>query len=95
MRLRSFIVATLIAVAGCSQFPELEASVTDETRDAPYPKLVPLETLQARIGDERITPEMGQTVQVRATRLKSRAARLRRTIIDDSTRSRMRNGVDT
>lgn len=92
--MRPWIAIVLIcAVTACSQFPELDASVSEETRDAPYPELVPLEGLQARISDTSITPEMRGGIEGRVARLRARAARLKRTVIDTDTRARMRAGV--
>lgn len=63
------------ALAACSQFPELDASVSDQTRRAPYPDLVPLDTLTARIGEYRITSDMSDATLARAANLKSQTGR--------------------
>jgi len=83
----------LTVLAGCSQFPEVDDTVSDETQDVAYPDLVPLDSLKARLSDPRITPDMAPTLEARIARLKWRAARLRGTIIDADTRRRMRDGV--
>lgn len=92
---RSLALALIagLTAAGCAQFPELDATLTDEARAAPYPDLVPLEGLQARIGSTRIDPGTAPAVQARIAALKSRASRLRGTVIDDATRTRMQAGV--
>lgn len=61
------------ALAACSQFPELDASVDEQIRDAPYPDLVPVESLTARIGEDRITPGLADAVEGRASGLKARS----------------------
>ncbi|MDX1785773.1 hypothetical protein [Roseovarius sp. ZX-A-9] len=89
----SITMILVAALSACSQFPELDAVVSDDIRDAPYPDLVPLDTLDIRTGPGRITPGTAQTVEARVARLKARAARLRRTVIDGDTRARMRDGI--
>lgn len=79
---------------GCTQFPQLDATISDTTRRAPYPDLVPLEGLRARIDGTRIAPDTAESVTTRADRLRARAARLRGPVIDAPTRVRMRKGVE-
>ncbi|QIE47461.1 hypothetical protein G5B38_06380 [Pseudohalocynthiibacter aestuariivivens] len=88
-----YALILMAALASCSQFPELDAAVSDDIRDAPYPDLVPLDTLDIRTGTGRIAPDAAQTMESRVARLKSRAARLRRTVIDQDTRARMQGGI--
>ena len=78
---------------GCTPFPDLDDTITDEARRAPYPALVPLDSLQERIGGTRIEPGTAQSVTARADRLRARAARLDGAVIDSGTRARMRAGV--
>lgn len=60
------------ALAACSQFPDLDAAIDAETRAAPYPDLVPLETLDARMGGFRITPDGSDAIAARADGLEAR-----------------------
>lgn len=80
-------------VSGCAQFPELEARVSDTVRAQPFPDLVPLDGLQARLDSTQITPETGPAVEARVAQLKARAARLRGAVIDAPTRARIKAGV--
>lgn len=91
----AFTTALALAgiVSGCAQFPELDASVSDTVRAQPFPDLVPLDGLQARLESTQITPESGPAVEARVTRLKARAARLRGAVIDAPTRARIKAGV--
>jgi len=82
-----------IALAACSQFPELEQDAALGARDAPYPDLVPAETLRAQVGDAKITAESRTALEARIDRLRRRAARLKGTIVDGGTRARMSQGV--
>lgn len=64
------------SLAACAQFPELDATQTPGVANAPYPALVPLDSLLT--GPEpRATIEMVGRVEARAANLKARAARLK------------------
>ncbi|MCQ0092082.1 hypothetical protein [Roseovarius sp. M141] len=95
----SFALALIAALGagsllpGCAQFPQLDATLTDQSRRAPYPDLVPLSGLQARINDTDTNAGAAPAIEARIARLKSRAARLRGTVIDSDTRTRMQAGV--
>lgn len=83
----------ILALAGCTQFPELDSRTADIDPRAPFPALVPLEPLLAQAGDTRIDDESEARVAARVAALNARAERLRRTIIDSDTRDRMDRGV--
>lgn len=80
-------------VAACTQFPDLDGALSDTARDAPYPDLLPVEELNARITSPRITPETTAGITARVAALKARAANLRGSVIDSPTRERMSIGV--
>lgn len=82
----SLILFLVAALSACSQFPELDATVSDDARDAPFPDLVPIESLTARIGQDRITPDMPGTVEARAEGLRSQAGRRTATAAPDPAR---------
>ncbi|WP_370211532.1 hypothetical protein [Roseovarius sp.] len=84
----------VFGVSGCTQFPEVHASVSDEMANKPYPDLVPIHTLRARIDSPTLTPQNADAVAARADALRSRAAALkRREAVDAQTRARMERGV--
>jgi hypothetical protein len=83
----------LAVMAACTRFPDLESVVAPEVRAAPYPALVPIEPLLAGLTAEQITPEVEAGLAGRMAALQARAARLRKTVVDDTTRDRMRQGV--
>jgi len=94
MRALPLALAALLAVTGCSQFPEVDASVSDATQHAAYPELVPLETLRARMDAPTLSPTAAASFDARVARLKARAAGLKRqSVVDDATHGRMRDGV--
>ncbi len=89
----ALVLIAALGAAGCTQFPQLDATLTDESRRAPYPDLVPLSGLQARIDGTRIDPGTAPAIEARIDGLKSRATALSGTVIDSDTRARMQQGV--
>lgn len=87
------LVATLLC-AGCTQFPDLDARLSAEARAAPYPALVPLEQITARDQPSRITTEQDTVMAARIAALRLRAAGLRGSVLDGSSRARLQAGVE-
>lgn len=85
----------MLALAGCSDQPDLDTTIDDSVRAAPYPDLVPLEPLLATTGPRRDETDKPETDLVaRRDRLQQRAQRLRGgAVVDTGTRTRMRTGV--
>jgi hypothetical protein len=99
-RMRRTLALAVIAALGagslpaaCTRFPDLDATLSDAARASPYPDLVPLSSLQARIGGTNTDPGTLPAIEARIAGLKSRAARLRGTVIDGATRARMQAGI--
>lgn len=92
--MRTILTCTcLAALISCTQFPDLDNTVDKSVSKISYPNLVPLESLVDTAGTNAITPVVEANLNTRIARLKSRAARLRRTVIDAPTRQRMKNGI--
>jgi hypothetical protein len=83
----------LLALAGCATFPALDGTVPSHLEHAGYPRLVPVEPLLARAEAIEISDETEAGVAARVAALRARAARLRRTIVDQPTRTRLKRGV--
>lgn len=66
----------MLTVAGCTQFPELDAAETPGVAQAPYPALVPLDGLLTERAPPQATPEVIDAVQGRAEGLRGRGAAL-------------------
>lgn len=95
MRLPFVVIPALFAaLSACSDFPELDEAVDDTSRDAPYPKLVPIETITASVPDSQIGPDATLDIETRVNRLRARAARLKGTVVDGATRERMVAGIN-
>ena len=74
--MRFCALALVGLMAGCTEFPELDAVQTPGIQDSPYPALVPLETI---VNDPEpiATPEMIGQVRGRAAGLDRRAGDVR------------------
>lgn len=90
--MRSGFIAVCLALAACTEFPELDVAVPDSATKGPYPALLPMEQILA--GPEpTVSEETLGNMQSRVAALKARASRLRRPVVDAPTRARMRRGV--
>jgi hypothetical protein len=91
---RSAVTAALIGLAGCTSVPELDATVPDEMRNAPYPELVELDaSLTTPATPRKDGQRISKSLSDWQKRLQDRARRLNATIIDADTRARMQAGV--
>ncbi|MBV2358572.1 hypothetical protein KUH32_02200 [Thalassococcus sp. CAU 1522] len=70
------LLVCLAVLSACAQFPELEDGGAPGVDDAPYPRLLPLETLLAE-PPRRATEAGTAAVQGDAARLRARAEALR------------------
>ncbi|ETX28813.1 hypothetical protein [Roseivivax isoporae] len=88
--IQSLIAAA--ALAGCTQFPEVDATASPDIASADYPDLLPLEDLLAADAPQA-TPAMRDDLEARARALEARAGRLSGPVVDAPTRTRMDAGV--
>ncbi len=65
----------LLALTACTQFPELDSTRTPGVADAPYPALVPLDTLLDGAPPRANAAVIGQ-IEGRVAGLRARASRL-------------------
>ncbi|MBU3258809.1 hypothetical protein KPG71_02140 [Roseovarius sp. PS-C2] len=89
-----FLALTAVFATGCTQFPALEDTVSEEARNAPYMSLEPVENLRAGVPEDRIADTDTAAMEARIARLRARAARLSGNVVDSRTRSRMSRGVE-
>ena len=83
-----------LALAGCTQFPELDRTIGDEAEAADYPELIPLEPVLSRLDDPAEgNAQTEEALQARVAALRARAARLSGTVVDGQTQARMQRGV--
>ncbi|PUB18775.1 hypothetical protein [Yoonia sediminilitoris] len=72
-----FAIIILLGLTGCTTFPALEGTISDDARDAPYPVL----TARPTAGDSTTTPDTDADLQARIEALERRAEVLRETEI--------------
>lgn len=81
-----------LALAGCSDFPDLAGAEGPGVADATYPRLLTAQELRAiPASSETLTVEASLLARIRA--LEARAARLGGPVVDRATRARMARGV--
>jgi hypothetical protein len=86
--------ALLLGGAACTQVPELDATIPDDLRNAPYPKLIRLDqSLFAVQPPQEQSAEIEKSLAARRDRLQSRARGLNSTVVDPAARKRMQDGV--
>lgn len=90
----TFAMIVSCGLVACTQFPDLESAISPASERADYPDLLPIEQLNARVPEGRLAPETPQNIEARVAALRTRASRLRGTVIDNSTRARMIAGVE-
>ena len=94
MRFAFTLFALLSALPACTEFPELDATVSPEQSNAPFPELVPLAPLLAQANASSSAAELVNTdIEPRLANLRARAVRLRGPVIPAAVRARMLRGV--
>ncbi len=76
-------------VAGCTDFPRIDAVMGTTARNAPYPELLPIDGLLARAGDTRIDAATGPALAGRAAALRRRARGLEPPVLSAADRRRL------
>ncbi len=90
--MRVFIASILLALGACTQFPELDDRLSETARRSDYPALVPLEPLlAARSAPADRGPDITGSLQSRVASLNARASRLRRNVLSNAERARLRD----
>ncbi|UOA31317.1 hypothetical protein DSM110093_01081 [Sulfitobacter sp. DSM 110093] len=83
-----FLGATLMA--GCTQFPALDRTITPELDAAPFPDIVPIDPLLAQASAGRIDPARTEAeLSGRAAQLDARAGRIGSNSADAATAARV------
>jgi len=82
-----------MGLAACTQFPDLDDSLTEADENGRFPKLVPVETLLVGTEPVALQPDTQSTLEDRIGALNQRAKGLRDAGLDAETRERMQRGV--
>lgn len=94
MRLPHLIIGLCAVLTACAQVPQLDGTIDAAARDAPFPTLTPIGPIlaQAQATSQVSAADVGD-ISARIAALQSRAAILRRPVIDNATRAAMARGV--
>lgn len=89
--MRLMTLPLMVALAACTQFPELDGTVAPDLAQADFPDLVPLEPLLNARAPVIADPEQtSATLDARVAALRARAAALQRgAVVDAQTRQRL------
>ena len=87
---RSLITFVLVlAATGCSDFPQLDGTISARARSAAYPRILPLDGLMSGVAATGTGAELGN-LPARLARLRGRARAMRASpVVDGATRARM------
>ncbi len=88
------LLACLTLTGACTQFPQLDRTVTPELANSHYPALVPLGPVLAAANTSNVEPvQASGAIDARVSALKARAARLRGSVLSGAERQRLANGL--
>ena len=94
MRFAFALFTLLAALPACTEFPQLDATVSPQQANAPFPEFVPLAPILAQANASSGAAELANTdIEPRLANLRARAARLRGPVIPAAIRARMLRGV--
>ena len=80
---------------GCTPIPELDATLSQDAKDADFPALVPIETiLRPGPPPQEDSENLREDLEARRESLQRRASALNAPIVDAETQDRMNAGVN-
>ncbi len=88
--LRGSIIALALALSGCATFPDLDSTIDEAARNAPFPTLINIDQLRGTVPSSQPEP---LSLDARLANLEARADRLRGPVVDAQTQARMEDGV--
>lgn len=84
----------LCALTACTQFPQLDETVTPDLENADFPALVPLEPILANTRTaQRDNTQTQAVLEARVASLRARAARIRGSVLTGRERQRLAEGL--
>ncbi len=87
--------AALALTGACTQFPALDRTITPELEGSGYPALVPLGPVLASATTAGVEPvQATAAIDARVAALKSRAARMRGSVLSGVERQRLEKGLE-
>lgn len=94
--MRAACLALCLTLTACTQFPDLDGTISPALAEADYPALVPLDPLLASaIPATTDTAQTTQNLESRIASLRARARALQAgAVVDDGTRTRLRDRIN-
>jgi len=89
----AFATAALSMIAGCTDIPQLEQSVSARAQAAPYPALISLESIIASATNDEAGKAAADYLATRSSSLRAKAARLSGDVITPDDQSRLTGGT--
>ena len=90
----AFLMCAVCLISACTQFPELDETVTPELEAADYPALIPLDPILIRTHSApRTNTQTEAVLEARVANLRARAARLRGSVLTGRERQRLAEGL--
>ncbi|WP_420862948.1 hypothetical protein [Algirhabdus cladophorae] len=93
MLIRALFFGLMLACASCTQFPELDETVSKQEQMQDFPSLVPLKDITTAANAVSITPDTTKVVQDRLERLQAKADRLRGPVLTRRERDRLAQSI--
>ncbi len=75
--MRIALLFPILICAGCATLPALEDRLGPETRQAPYPALIPLDPILQGTKEPQTAEQTAAALKARAATLRARAAQMR------------------
>jgi hypothetical protein len=94
MIFRVILFATALGLSACTQFPQLDATLEDTDKDAPYPRLFSKSAIEQGTQRVTITPEVTQGINDRVAALKARAKAIGATAMTAKERAQLEDAID-
>lgn len=92
-RIYKYFGIMAFALTACADFPELDGAVSERARNADFPQLVALDGILNDANDFQIDQSTILSLKSRIARLRARAARLQKPVIDQKTRAKLAAAV--
>ena len=83
-RLSAVHICVVLLIAGCAQFPEVDATLSEQAREADFPTLAPMDQVLADAGSTEIDDESIEAIEKRADSLRARASALQGQVLGDT-----------
>lgn len=93
--IRRYICTAALLLAACTDVPELDGAAPADLSNAPYPRLIPLDSeFRSEPPPREEGEELASAMEARRAALLRKARELQSPIVDKETEERMRRGIE-